>query len=634
LTLLTTSLFLLYYTIENERAILYVKHGSTQKRSSGEKIMKKFQRALFPFVVLLTILFAGCDQSQTTDPDDSKTANEKSTQAYTEMENLFASPGDITGKNFSNVEKLYMDAVAADPTNATANFGAAFAHMLAAMSDTAIKNTMDRWEDVPLNTSSSLLKFGIPSGTSDMMLPTQALSANLVKIIRTATSDPPTITEMQNLMRDRVLPRINYAIARLAVVERNSSFELRISGKMQGNANKKDLYLDLTEVYIMEAMLYGMKSAAEQFLVFKFELASYTTKAMVPALRQNSTTFFVLASDGAARAQNVKASLVGAVEKIRGGMTFLKNETDDQDNDIIKRGNDGLSTSDIDTMLVYLDKIQTALTGTFTVDLKDADTENNDYTVSVSLNNFFNNMPQNPKSAWFPAYTVDSTVHGDLQIRFQAQDYASFTFPDPTFSGLFPGMTNATLKRLLYIDEEFAWKVNVSVMENYMYVSNASVTLTINGTTYLPKTVDPRGDAEFLIMDNNSQPVQSITVSKSGVNIPVEFAGDVPVVTLKDRSYISVDLTRAPQNITATYNSNPRAVILNLQSYASYDVERSVNSGAFVKIGSIYGYQYSDNSVSAATSYSYRVKLGMNYYYGYSVRRTNNYSNTVSLTTP
>jgi hypothetical protein len=278
-----------------------------------------------------------------------------------------------------------------------------------------------------------------------MNLPIATLGKNLVKIFKVATTDPPTITEMQAVIRDRILPRIDYAIARLAIVEQHPEFELKITGKMQGSPGQKDLYLDLTEVYIMDAALQGIKASIEQFLVFKFTLSAYTTRGVVTAIRQDNTDFFVLASDGATHAQNVKSSLVNAVGKIRSGVIFLKGETDNQDDDIIKRGSGGVAVKDLDTVLTYLNKVEAALAGTYSVDLKGADSDNKDYTIQVNLSNFFGNLPQNPKQAWFPTYTVDTASGGGILWHWQAQDYPSFTFPDPTFSGLFPGMSIETL---------------------------------------------------------------------------------------------------------------------------------------------------------------------------------------------
>lgn len=599
----------------------------------------------FSISVLITggLFLSSCDKTPTAEtPADPATANAKSQQAYTELENQLSSSGSLDNKDFTKAEQLYTDAVTADPSNPTANFGAAFAKILNINGDAQVKDMMNRWEGWNPSSQSSILHFGIPKGTSDMNLPTAALGKNLVKIFKVATTDPPTITEMQNVVRDRILPRIDYAIARLAIVEQHPEFELRISGKMQGSAGQKDLYLDLTEVYVMDAALQGMKAFIEQFLVFKFGLTAYTSQALVTALKQDNSAFFVLASDGAAHAQNVKSSMVTAVEKIRSGIQFLKNETDTQDDDIIKRGSGGIADKDLDTVLIYLDKVKSALTGTYTVDLKAADSDNNNYTISVNLNNFFNNLPQNPKQAWFPTYTVDTTSRGDILWHWQAQDYASFTFPDPTFSGLFPGMSNETLKRLLYIDEDFSWQFSLSLNDdNGTLPSNVSLKIVVNGSTYNSKP-DQYGyyspysrQCNFMIPDNDNKPVQQLIAVLNGIETPLQFNGAVPTVHLKSYDYGGADITRAPQNITASYSSN--SIFVNLVRYANYRIERSVNSGSFVEVNSSYTSNYTDTNLLAKTSYSYRALRSSSsfYYYGYTASRQNNYTNsTVSITTP
>jgi hypothetical protein len=592
------------------------------------------RRSSVVFAFVFAVLFPACE-SNPSDENDPGTAAAKVAEAYTSMENVFSSPGSIEDKDFSNAERLYMEAVAAEPTNPAANFGAAFTRILGVFADTAIKNTINRWEDFNPD-GSTMLKFGIPAGTGDMTVPTAALSRNLVKIILAAQADPPTITEMQTMIKDRLLPRVDYAIARLAVVEQNQNFELRISGKMQGQPSASDVYLDLTEVYIMDAALHGMKAMIEQFLVFRFDLEGYNTKSIVAALQPANTSFFVLASDGAVRAQSMKTSLVTAVGKIRSGVNFLKAESDNQNDDIIKRGTGGIAQSDLDTVLVYLNKIENALTGTFTVELKDADSDGNDYTIQVSLNNFFSNLPQNPKQAWFPAYTIDTTANGSILWRWQAQDYASFSFPDPTFSGLFPGMSNETLKRIMYIDEAFSWRLDVSLYDNIWPPSAQTVKLMINGTEYLPKNSSYYGNYEFYIPDNNGQPVQSIIVVSNSVNIPLTFVGDIPVVRLKQSDYINADISMAPQDITAQYNSGQNNITLNFQQYSTYMIERSVNNGAFVRIDSISSYYYNDNNISPLTNYRYKALKGPSFfnYWGFMAIRENNYTNTVSVTTP
>ncbi|MDD8018795.1 MAG: hypothetical protein PHP42_10520, partial [Bacteroidota bacterium] len=267
------------------------------------------------------------------------------------------------------------------------------------------------------------------------------------------------------------------------------------------------------------------------------------------------------------------------------------------------------------------------------------DSDNNDYTVQINLGNFFANLPQNPKQSWLPTYTVDTTAHGSILWRWQAQDYASFTFPDPTFGGLFPGMTNETLKRIMHIDEAFAWKFSVSMNDdNGLLNSGSSLKLLINGTTYLPKPMSYNyfspswKDFYFLVPNNNNQTVQIIAII-NGADVPLQFSGLVPVVRLKSNDYGSVNVTQAPQNITAQYVQTH--IEINLQRYSYYKMERAVNTGTFAPVDSFYNSSYTDYNVAGKTTYKYRASLGQGSYWGgYYATRQNNYTNTVSITTP
>ena len=599
------------------------------------------KRRMFNLSVVIVIaggfILSSCDKSPTA--SDSEKATAKNEEAYAELENQLSSSGSLDTKDFTKAEQLYTDALAADPTNTTANFGAAFAKVLNVNGDAQVKDMINRWKAWDPGFQSSLLNFGIPKGTKDMNVPITTLGKNLVKIFQVATTDPPTIAEMQVVIRDRILPRIDYAIARLAVVEQHQDFEMKISGKMQGSPGQKDLYLDLTEVYVMDAALQGIKASIEQFLVFKFTLSAYTTKAVVTAIKQDNADFFVLASDGAAHAQNVKTALGNAVGKIRSGINFLKGETDNQDDDIIKKGNNGIAVKDLDTVLTYLTKVESALNGTYSFDLKDADSDHNDYTIQVNFSNFFANLPQKPKQAWFPTYTVDTTSGGDLQWHWFATDYASFTFPDPTFSGLFPGMSNETLKRLMYIDQEFAWQFSVNLYDDDSGLpSSASLKIVINGKTYNSKPSSYYSsysrDCDFVIMDNDTKPVQQIIAVLNGIETTLQFGGTVPTVHLKSYDYGQADITLAPQNITASYSSN--SIFVNLMRYANYKIQRSVNSGSFVEVSSTYASSYNDTNLASKTTYSYRaLRLSSGFFYsGYYASRQNNYTNTVTVTTP
>jgi len=603
-----------------------------------------FNRSILPFVALVAMtLLWGCKDESTgpgigTGGDISDAYKELESQMYLMATSSIKSPGDLDQISFSKANQLYKDATSAFPNNASANFGAGLSEILMIYADPNVNAMVKRWDSVSLgkSSSSSFLKFGIPSGTKDMAVPTQALASNMAKIVQAAVVNPPLIGEMQDLLRDHIIPHIDYALARFAVVESDAKFEFKISGKMQGDLNLDSLMLDNTEVYIMDGALLGLKAMVEQFLVYRFDLPAYTTQAEVQALQPNNTTFFYLASDGVARGKSVLTDITGMIGKFKSAINYLKSETDDQSDDIIKIGQSGarsVRAEDLDTALVYLDKALNYISTPQSVTLTNADIDGNDYTIQVNIAQLYNNPPQNPKTAWFPAYSVDTSSSGKILWHWQGQDYASFNFPDPTFSGLFPGMTNTNLKRIFHIDEAFAWKVDVSLYDNNNSLpATTSAQLIINNTIYNPKknVASYNGrDVTFYVMDNSNRPVQLVALI-NGSSVPLELSGAVQVV-LGNSFTISADMKVAPQNITASPYQN--YVSLDLTYYTYYEIERASGSGAFSVISSQNwsGSYYSDFSVTSGATYRYRARIVPNSYsysnYVYA-SRANNYTNT------
>jgi hypothetical protein len=437
--------------------------------------MFRFNHFILPFVALVAMtLLWGCKDESTgpgngTGGDISDAYKELENQMYLMATSSIKSPSDLDQISFSKANQLYKDATSASPNSASANFGAGLSEILMIYADPNVNAMVKRWDSVSLgkSPSSSFLKFGIPSGTKDMAVPTQALASNMAKIVQAAVVNPPLIGEMQDLMHDHILPHIDYALARFALVESDPNFEFKISGKMQGDLNLDSLMLDNTEVYIMDGVLRGMKAMVEQFLVYRFDLSAYTTQAVVQALQPNNTTFFYLASDGVVRSKSVMADVTSMIGKFQSAINYLKSETDNQNDDIIKiaqPGASGIHAADLDTALVYLSKALNYLSTSQSITLTNADIDGNDYTIQVNIAQLYNNPPQNPKTAWFPAYSVDTSSSGAIMWHWTAQTYGQFIFPDPTFSGLFAGIKNETtgstdmnenLKRILHIDEAF-----------------------------------------------------------------------------------------------------------------------------------------------------------------------------------
>jgi hypothetical protein len=618
--------------------------------------MKTHLLYLITFTIASIFLLSGCKESPTAaeglSTADSLAANSNADEAYALMEdqmffasnNSFSSAADYDRLNFTPANTKFKQALTANSKHGMANMGAALTEILGAYADPEINDAIKRWEKFEPGQQQGMFRFKLPTSTNDMSVPLAMLGTNFITSIQKAMVDPPAVSEMQRILRDKFLPRVDYAIARLAVVEQIPNYEMRISGKLQGDTKLKPVYADLTEIYILDGMLYGLKAAIEELLVFKFELADYTTRSIVTAIRQNNTTFFVLASDGRTRAANAKGAIGTMISRFKSSVQFLKSETDTQDDDVIKIGNDGISAADLDTVLTYLDKASNSLNSVISLFVKDADSDNNDYTIKINLGKLFDNLPDNPKLAWIPPYTVDTTAQGDIQLKFTQQTYDAFTFPDPTMGGIFPEMTNEVLKRLLFIDEEFSWRLEISLSDNNnSFSSSTTMKLLINGKTYTPKPLDNNSYYssyayfEFYILDNDTQPVQQVTAVVNGQDIPITLAKPMQV-RLKNYDYLSADITRAPQNIAGQLLTSPYRSQLSFNQYAVFQIERATGAGAFVKIDSLYTYSYTDNNVALHTTYQYRAlrTTGYNYYYYYGNYgyRANNYTNTVTVQVP
>ncbi len=639
----------------------------------------------FLLAISLIVLFsAGCNKTATTESDqkiDTLSSRTNSDAGMTEMENQFYfmatnnfnSSSDFDRVDFSKANTYFKKALQENPNNLDANLGAALTEVFGVYADAEINDAIKQWESYKPSgsvTASAFKSFYIPRGTADMRVPVSALGANFVKIIQMAKTDPPTISKMQSLLKTKFLPRIDYAMARLAVIEQHPAYEMKISGKMQGNITLTPVYMDLTEVYLLDAMLNGMKAVVSQFLVFQFELSAYTTKAVVEAVNQNNTTFFVLASDGKAQAANVKSGILTAIAKIRSAVNFLKNETDVQSDDIIKLkqgNNQGIASSDLDTVLTYLTRAEDGLKNGVTIDAKDADSDGNNYSITVNLSNFFDNPPANPKKDWLPPYTVDTSAFGDIQWHWTQQTYATFTFPDPTFGGVFPNMTNDMLKRLMYIDEEFAWRVYLYV-NNYDHTSISTMTarLQVGATSYANKPYRYEypgwfGGKEFrFFVNDQTTGTGRVFVTLNGVEKELTLSAPA-TVNPKHETNINANVTPAPQNLTVKLDSgyvgypiNNNVKYLKLSFalpsgyyfYSSqYRIDKDSTGTGFkpyistyltneYESGTNYLAYYDVNFVSAKT-YKYRIEpIYDSYTYGITGYIPNNYSNTATITTP
>ncbi|MCF8267038.1 MAG: hypothetical protein K9I69_03060 [Ignavibacteriales bacterium] len=630
-------------------------------------------------LLLLPLLFlsaVGCEQTtepeNTPDPEKSK---ELSDQAYaqveTQMNNMLNgeinSISDMDQYDFATALDLYDQAVTLDENNTDAHFGAALTEVLAAYSDPEIKQLI---KDIDSSASSfekrskpvrDLLSATIlPRTTRSMSFTTTAAAGGILFTLQNAMKDPPLISRVQSVLKNNFLPKVQSAINHLSKLDSDESFRFNITGKMQGDPSLNSVTVYPTEAALMNAMMHGIKFNIQAALIYSFELSDYTQSSLLTALNQNNTTFFVLGSTGKQTASDAKTTFNTIITKIEKGIDYLERISGSKSDAIIKLGHDGVEQVDLDTLKTYLNKIETALSQNHTVTIKDADTDGNDYTVQVNLGNFFANPPPNPKKDWLPPYTV--TPHGseDIHLAFDAETYAEFNFPDPTFGGLLPGMQQETIKRIMHIDEEFAFVLEgyISLYPNdYYSYQGEGITLkvTFNNQTYSTVT-EEWGWFSFFLRDagTTAQPITKFAVVQNGVErelinlSPAPFAG----VKAKEWVWCNIRLPRAVSNLTAQKNYSPAGIRLNWfvdnlsYSYeweSVYKIERKISGGSYILPYLSIDYPYFsalDMNVESGVQYTYRLRTyypeeqGDIYYWSdlFLVLKNPVYSNEVTIT--
>lgn len=615
------------------------------------------------FLVYILFFFVGCNQTDdpptgsTTDPAAS---TEKSKDAYASLESIFMlwangtfnNASDFDALNFTTANNKYKEAIALDPDNKDARVGAAVTEILCTYADTAVNRVVKQWESFGNSNSNNfnpmaIKNAGLLSSTTQMVVPVNEMAKNLLKIYNVAKVDPPLISDMQKIIRNAFLPRIDYAIQQLALVENVDSYFFPVSGKMQGDADLDTVRLYSTEFMFTGAMLQGVKAMLEGFLVYKFDLPDYKQASLVAALQQNSTTFFYRATDGTTRSQNAKASVNLMIDKMLSGITKLESFSGTKADAAIKIGNDGLKQSDLDTVKKYLNKMKTSMTSAITVHLDNVGTDETPMDIQVFLGKFFDDPVLNPKASFMPAYTVTASGTEDIKFKFNDSTYESFHFPDPTFGGVFPGMTNENLKKLMEIDREFAYRIYVYAEKENEYGWNQGIpfaTVKIKaGTNVYTKQTDDWGHADFFILTNNNTPY-SVLINYGSGDVELNQRVDVDLI-IRARNDMShnIHIPGLPPNIS--YSQSQGQINLNWQNSGKFIIQRSLGAGVTPTDYEPLNYwtnYYQDFNVTTGLTYNYRLSTSTdpNFYfnnvYSYNdweplVPKIQTYSNMVTV---
>jgi len=620
------------------------------------------------FILLLSLLvIQGCKKDNTNQPptNDPTGSNVKEQQAYALMENEmvkainghYSNTAEFDQLQIQQVNTLFKDAVNLDPTNTNAQFGAAISEILAAYWDTTVNNVIKEFENSSFNKPlSGFMKNAlIPTQASQMVVPVQNAAQEIAMLYKSALNDAPLISRVQAVLRDKLLPRVEYAIARLEVCEGNASFRYKISGKMQGDPNLDTVSIYRTEVFFTDAIIHGLRFMINSILIYKFDLPDYSQASLLQALQQNNTSFFYMNSDGKTRAATAESDMLSVLTKFKSGISDLETISGKKADAIIRIGGSGLKQADLDSVKKYLDKVITLFNSTVSVSLLNADSDGNNYTVNINLANFFNNLPVNPKSAFLPSYQVTASGKNDIQFKFTANTYSEFTFPDPTFAGLFSGMTNEILKRILLIDEQYGFGLYTYI--DYISSSweggnmnSVKIKIQSNSNSY-EKYTDNYGECNFIFRDATLTPVNItgyfVDLGSGYVQYYPDSLLNIQIVA-KQSNWVEFIVFKPPMLNNPVKLTNPSRISLTWSvdgntSGNSYFVIQRKKAGEsdFTNITSpdsyynYYNYSYFDQSYTTGVLNQYRIMCYYGPYYNSGnslLTGTPTYSNIVSIT--
>ena len=362
--------------------------------------------------VLFAVVLFNCDQLQTpldnagNTPQDS-TGNgggttltvealvDSANQALGEfmVANMNNPPDDPLTMNYSvlsDINSLYRQAVEMDSTNAGANFGAGLTELLLIVEDgSSFSTEIQRWQAFMDTTTI----FGEPladqSGAGKVVADQSTLLAKNPLSLETSpevsagsylkamlslpkyAQEYPEFSDWQDLLESTLLKRIDYAIDRLAAVEQDASFAFTITPEMQGDPNATPRELDLTEVYLFDSFLHGIRAIGGMAISYNVNLSPYDTTAFDRL--EPGGTFMTLRKTGTMA--GVLDDINGVLDKADDALTFLANEPDDQTNDVIVvsptpvEGEPTVTSEEITLAHQAIDSVRQAFSGPMDIDI-------------------------------------------------------------------------------------------------------------------------------------------------------------------------------------------------------------------------------------------------------------------------
>jgi len=276
-------------------------------------------------------------------PADSGHASEASHSKVVEGRTLLFGGGDYTMTGLLSANTKFLEAVTIDPNDSEARLFLSLTRIPALM-DTALSYT----SGAPIENFQELFdNLGVAAFGRDIL----NWSAKFSKDINGDLILPPdvmSLQEFQNFVKNGILQEVDSALADLGYI--SDSFTTDLSTDETGN--DVAIEVDYADVLLYKTSLYTLKTFLQIILSYDINITNLdqlVTKMNDGIFNINDDlldfypTFFTLLADGASSVQSAKDSLVAAIDTYNLASEFIRNETDDQDDDLIVLNADTLA---------------------------------------------------------------------------------------------------------------------------------------------------------------------------------------------------------------------------------------------------------------------------------------------------
>ena len=416
-----------------------------------------------PVLLLVAVVVAGCTKTDgpsgtSNDPELARQRVAQANQIFIpRMAILVATSGsDSNAFDVSNAYSLYQEALTYDANNLDAHFGVALTELVLIGADPDIRTlfyTQSRPQ--PYNLIKSLLGGQISSqevlksfsSTSFMFEVISRTNGSPLRVygnLQKRTDERP-FSFYQNLIETKLLPPLADAATHLSRITENPGFAFYITSAMAGIELQDSVRIDLTEIYLLLAVVQGLSAEGSFAVSYNIDYTGSDSAAVVQAWQAGSS-FLSLRSGGAQRMRDTKTNLVNMGTSVQSGIAFLLSETPHPGLDPIR-----FSPQDVPTLneaKLVIDTVKMAISRPWSI-LGDFNGDGSEEALNVNLASFFDNAITNIKQK-LPTYTVETerTFYGtyDPVLVWQASSFTDWIFPDPSFNGILPGMTDAQFK--------------------------------------------------------------------------------------------------------------------------------------------------------------------------------------------